>query len=197
MANTIRIKRKTTSGAPASGDLSDGELCLVVPDQTLWIRVSAGVVIQINGGGGSAAYFRALKDSTAQTLTGSYADLIGWKQENADSPFSFNTTTGILTLNDSGLYLGAVDVQHNNTSVNNRVQLDVLMQVDTGSGFADVTELEWHNYSARNTAQDQGGTGGTFMIPFAAGDQLKITVRRIGVSPQIIEDYARWYMTKL
>lgn len=45
MANTIKIKRKTTTGAPAIGDLVDGEMCLVVPDNVVYLRVSASLLI--------------------------------------------------------------------------------------------------------------------------------------------------------
>jgi hypothetical protein len=44
MANTIKIKRKTTTGAPSLGSLSDGEFCYVVPDDVLYLRKSATVL---------------------------------------------------------------------------------------------------------------------------------------------------------
>lgn len=49
MANTIKIKRKTTTGAPTIGSLVDGEMCLVVPDKTLYQRVDATNLIIVNG----------------------------------------------------------------------------------------------------------------------------------------------------
>ena len=48
MANTIKIKRKTTAGPPLIGDLVDGEMCLVAPDQTLYMRVDASNLIVVN-----------------------------------------------------------------------------------------------------------------------------------------------------
>lgn len=45
MANRIKIKRKTTPGAPNIGDLVDGELCLVVPDKTIYHRVDSSNMI--------------------------------------------------------------------------------------------------------------------------------------------------------
>ena len=50
MANTIKIKRKTTTGAPTIGSLVDGEMCLVVPDKTLYQRVDASNLIIVNSG---------------------------------------------------------------------------------------------------------------------------------------------------
>lgn len=46
MANTIKIKRKTTTGAPSIGSLTDGEMCLVVPDLTLYLRVDSSNLVK-------------------------------------------------------------------------------------------------------------------------------------------------------
>lgn len=45
MSNTIQLKRKTTAGAPALGQLAIGELCFVVPDNSLYIKKDAGTII--------------------------------------------------------------------------------------------------------------------------------------------------------
>ena len=45
MANTIQIKRKTTTGAPSVGSLADGEFCLVVPDNALYLRVNGTTLL--------------------------------------------------------------------------------------------------------------------------------------------------------
>lgn len=47
MANIIKVKRKTSSGAPSLASLSEGEFCLVVPDAILYQRCN-GALIQIN-----------------------------------------------------------------------------------------------------------------------------------------------------
>ena len=38
MANTILIKRKTTAGAPTTGQLAVGEMCLVIPDNAILVE---------------------------------------------------------------------------------------------------------------------------------------------------------------
>lgn len=48
MSNTILIKRKTTTGAPALGDLLIGEMCLVLPDKKLYQKVDASTLVVIN-----------------------------------------------------------------------------------------------------------------------------------------------------
>lgn len=48
MANTIQIKRKTTTGAPALGSLSDGEFCLNTVDNLLYVRVNGTTLLEID-----------------------------------------------------------------------------------------------------------------------------------------------------
>lgn len=48
MANTIQIKRKTTTGAPTPAALQTGELCHVLPDKKLYIKNDDGTTTQIN-----------------------------------------------------------------------------------------------------------------------------------------------------
>jgi len=57
MANVIRIKRKTTTGAPSLGALAVGEFCMVIPDDALYIKKDAGTLLEFPevgslGGGG-------------------------------------------------------------------------------------------------------------------------------------------------
>lgn len=51
MANTIKIKRKTTTGAPSAGQLEVGELCWNEVDNTMWIKETSGTIVQVNTGG--------------------------------------------------------------------------------------------------------------------------------------------------
>lgn len=55
MANTIQLKRKTTAGAPALGQLAIGELCLVTPDNAIYWKKDAstiiGPIVVASGGG--------------------------------------------------------------------------------------------------------------------------------------------------
>lgn len=55
MANPILIKRKTTTGAPALGQLSIGEMCIVVPDNTLYFKKDGSTIVgPFAVGGGSS-----------------------------------------------------------------------------------------------------------------------------------------------
>lgn len=53
--NTIKIKTKLTTGAPALGDLQIRELCFVAPDNAFYIKKDAGTIVgpfAVAGGGG-------------------------------------------------------------------------------------------------------------------------------------------------
>lgn len=56
MSNVIQIKRKTTTGAPALGQLAIGELCFVVADNTLYVKKDAGTIIGPFNAGTAAAW---------------------------------------------------------------------------------------------------------------------------------------------
>ena len=45
MANIIKIKGKTTTGAPALGDLAIRELCIVLPDNALYYKKDASTIV--------------------------------------------------------------------------------------------------------------------------------------------------------
>jgi len=53
MANTIRHKRSTTTGAtPAAGSLVTGELAINTADGKLFTKKDDGTVVEIGAGGG-------------------------------------------------------------------------------------------------------------------------------------------------
>jgi len=56
MANTIQLKRKATAGAPSLGSLAVGEVCLVIPDETMYWKKDAGTLIGPIGAAGATAW---------------------------------------------------------------------------------------------------------------------------------------------
>lgn len=86
MANIIKIKRKTTTGAPALGQLDVGELCFVTPDSTLYIKKDAGTIIGPFTAGTAAAWGAITGTLSAQT------DL--QNALNAKAPIASPTFTG-------------------------------------------------------------------------------------------------------
>lgn len=84
MANTIKIKRKTTTGAPALAQLEIGEGCIVVPDDALYFKKDAATIIGPftvggSGGGGGSITFTTVEKNLGNvpryqgefTITGS------------------------------------------------------------------------------------------------------------------------------
>jgi hypothetical protein len=198
MANTIQIKRKLTAGPPLPGDLVDGELCLVIPDQALYVRVDSSTVIQVNGGGSSAIeHFSATKNSTTQSISSTWTTLSGWDLDIPCSSIDFSTG-GVITFLEKATYQFAVSVEHSNVGISNRVQLDVRVanSPDKPGQTLDAS-LEWHNYSARNATQDQGGVFGLWIKTYSAGDSIGIQAKTIGGVIQIPQDYARIYAIRL
>jgi hypothetical protein len=45
MSNIIKIKGKTTTGAPALSDLAVRELCIVLPDNAIYYKKDAGTIV--------------------------------------------------------------------------------------------------------------------------------------------------------
>ncbi len=144
---------------------------------------------------GPLPYFKATKNSTTQAIDTSYEDVVGWDQDHANTPFTFNGTTGVLTFNDAGLYLVIVDLT-GSTGLGSS-QMHGKVQLDSGSGFADVNDLIWHRYNTSLTASNESGINAKFIRQFAAGDDIKILCGRTGANIQIGQDRARFYAVKV
>jgi len=73
MANIILLKRKTTAGAPSLASLAVGEACVVIPDNTLYIKKDAGTLLSWPAGAGAGDLLAAnnlsdlLNPATART----------------------------------------------------------------------------------------------------------------------------------
>lgn len=119
--NTILIKRKTSSGAPSVGDLNNGEFCLVEPDGNLYLK-NLGALILVNSESSySPSVFGAKLSATFQFGTGnSYVDITGWSEDVSDSDFSFNISTGELTVQSDGLYKVGYNITTDQYNGNNR-----------------------------------------------------------------------------
>lgn len=127
------------------------------------------------GSGGTAGVqemFTAYNTSTSITVGATYADVTDFVASTTDAPYSFNAGTGVLTFDETSRYTVIIDMQANNPT--NRLELGVRVMEDTGGGFAANSKLEWWNYAARDADQDDGGTIGTYIKDYTAGDDIKI-----------------------
>jgi len=65
MSNIIKVKQKTTTGAPAAASLQTGEFCYVLPDKALYIKNNDDTVTLVN-----AAAEPAVSEWTTVKLSG-------------------------------------------------------------------------------------------------------------------------------
>ena len=154
----------------------------------------------VPGGGGAATgslqAFTAFKSGT-QLSTGTFADLTGWATPVIDdAAFSFNTTTGVLTFQEDGRYLIFINVEGTTTGTS-RVQLEIQLMEDTGSGFTAQPKARWRNYTIRNTTQNEGGVTGSYVADYNNGDNIKFQILDIGTAYNVLTDDARIFVVKL
>ena len=133
--------------------------------------------------------FRAIKNGT-QNTTATWADVAGWTQVVADAAFSFNTTTGIITINTDGWYWISFFLCGDGITGNNRVELDLELQVDTGGGYASIADTFTPNYAAHG-ALGAGGIGDALLRSCTSGDLFKLRVQHVANALAIQTGYAR------
>lgn len=167
------------------------------PSATTFLRGDNTWAVPAGGGGGTVAslaysYFQATKNSSTFTTTTSFADVTGFDEDiNEGSDYTFNTTTGVLTLDVAGDYFisfHAIGGQ----SASNRNETQVRMMADTGSGFSAVAGAFDKQYASRNTSQDEGSVQlSNFVYSASAGDDIKFQMAHVGVAAVFGQDDVR------
>ncbi len=131
-----------------------------------------------------------------QTTTSSFANLTDWTQDILDTPYSFNTTSGVITFNEDGRYLVSVDAKINGV-VDGRSTLFLRMGEDFGSGFIFSTRNVWSNYATRNAANSEGGVGGVYIKDYSVGDKIQLQVKVSDTQRDIDTNDSRIYIIKM
>jgi hypothetical protein len=109
MANTIRIKRKSTTGAPTAGQLVEGELAINTFDQKLYSK-DATTVFEIGAGSGSS--------DTWVMKTATYTLVAGDK-------INVTATSGTATIEPPATLVAGDSFQvHNDTTSTQTVQVN-------------------------------------------------------------------------
>lgn len=124
--------------------------------------------------------------STAQTTTGTLADLTGmWATPSiTDADFSWDGSTGELTINADGTLVLDIQIMAFQVAGNNRTQLDVSVQYDSGGGFAEA--VGGSNYSQRNVTQRNGGVSiPGFKLAVTNGDIIKVQIADVGTAVDV------------
>ncbi len=136
------------------------------------------------GGGGTTVTFFQVEDdgTTGQLTTGSAADLAGmWGTPSlTDSDFSWNGTTGILTVNTTGTVEFDIKVCGYNNA-NNRNELHIQLYKNGSTVIVEDAQ-----YASRNNTQDEGSA---YICGFkdsaTATDTYRVRVFDIGVAVTI------------
>lgn len=66
MSNIIKIKGKTTTGAPSLGQLEVREMCFVIPDNAFYIKKDAGTIVgpfTVGGAVGAGDMLKSVYDA--------------------------------------------------------------------------------------------------------------------------------------
>jgi hypothetical protein len=137
MANVIRIKGKTTSGAPALGDLAVREMCYVIPDEALYIKKDVSTIIEVGANVGGATQLTDLSDVSGATTTNNFVLVAN------GSTFVARALTEA-DISDLGNYLAAGDI-------------DTLAELNAVVGDATLASQSW--VSAQIDALVSGAPG--------------------------------------
>jgi len=141
-------KIKTTTGAPSLSSLSDGEMCLVVPDSALYQRVDASTLIQING----------LPDLMPYCVTGALTDITGTVATMALATeivthANYSLASNEVTVSAAGVYQfsWSIVVKEDGTAGGIRGFIEAYLEKNT----VKITQSESRVY----TREASGGTG--------------------------------------
>lgn len=156
------------------------------------ITVDAQGRITAASNGFAPTIFQGLKSGT-QATTGTAVDLTGWSEDIGSADISFNATTGVVTFDTTGTYMISCHVVGEDVAGgNNRCELNIQMQLNTGGGYANVAAALDSQYAVRNNTQDQGSAQfNSYALEASATDSVKLQVFDIGVPLDILSNRAR------
>ena len=199
MANTIRIKRKTTTGAPANGDLVEGELAINTFDQKLYSK-DATTIFEILGSGG--------------TVSGTGTDnlIAVWNGTgDIDAVSSFNITnavdkTATETITGAWRFDGQVNIDSNSNASPLRVSRTGSTNEEVRFGVGDSAyDMYYQNdeaaatmrFTIENTDTESGGgaAANTHVVEFSGNSTTSLFDIRDGVALSIRDSLDTSYVT--
>lgn len=136
--------------------------------------------------------FQALK-TTTQAVTTGYVDIGGWDTPtHEDAPFSFNVTTGELTISENGDYelsgrwVGVL-------TANNRSQA----QIRATQGGVEIVGTEDINYAMRNATQNDGSAQFSNFLLSVTAAPVVITLQALRVGSTCNINLAQFTMKRI
>lgn len=138
--------------------------------------------ISTGGGGFTPTYFQATKSGSQTMNNGSFANITTWlTPTHTHSDYSFNNTSGVLTINTSGDYEVTAHILA--TGGSNRTEAGV--RVVRNSSV--ITGCESRNYSSRNTSQNEGSVCiPGFLVSCVATDTLNVQGLYVGTAASAV-----------
>jgi len=129
------------------------------------------------GGGFTPTYFQSTKSGNTG-MSSSWADITGWlTPTHTHADYSFNTTTGVVTINTTGDYEVTAHILALGGS--NRTETGVRVLKNSGV----IAGCESRNYSSRNASQDEGSVCiPGFLVACSATDTLKVQGIYVGTA---------------
>jgi len=119
--------------------------------------------------------FQAIK-TTDQTLTAAWAALTAYASTTyADGDFSFNTTTGELTVSYTGDVELGYTVAFMQSAGSNRSTPGARLGKDIGAGWAATAGTQLYTYT-RNTTDSYGFCSDTIRMAVTSGDKFRVEV---------------------
>ena len=129
------------------------------------------------GGGFTPTYFQSTKSGDTG-MSSSWADITGWlAPTHTHADYSFNTSTGVLTINTAGDYQVTAHILAIGGS--NRTETGARIMLNGGV----ITGCESRNYSSRNASQNEGFIAiPGFLVACNATDTLKVQGIYVGTA---------------
>lgn len=174
MPNTIKIKRKTTTGAPSAVSLDVGEMCWNDADSQMYIKDGSGTVNKI--GGGLKEYAEFYQGSGGITAISNTAKQFNISSTRINSNVSvFSIASNEITINKDGHFKFSFDVYLNNSS-SSRTEYSFYIQRDSGGGYSEVSGTRSASYQR---GYDSGMSSSiNCILDVSSGDKFRIMVIR-------------------
>jgi hypothetical protein len=138
-------------------------------------RVAQAIAALGGGGGGIGNVgqsFSAYNNSAQTTSSTSFVDTTSWTQDHADSVFSFNATTGVLTVNHTGTIMLGANITMEQTTGNNRAQ----PRMRIVEGTTQIEGLRAEGYTRQTGVGDRQALSVNKPLTVTSGDTFKVQI---------------------